>query len=390
MSQTSSSVRRWAKQARLVAHRRVSKCLALLTLGLCHSALTAALAFVAGVAVAAPALAPIAVHPLTPECGQGLVAVTWVSRDSVIVGGLDGVHRYSLTDKHCRTLVDGGTDGIERVMNVVSSGPLFYAFAFPTPQYAGDVNDGHALYQNKISGGFIFSDIALYGHTRYLLGHYSTDTSQTLPFPIVWRTSIPAHPKEHIKPEPVHFVQTAKALDAIRKSSPPHTGSLAVDGQGTLYVFTAVEPGVFRYRADGTALPPLATDLQELVIPRLADLFNLYRVDETARYRDLINKQPTVDDLVVTPDGPALVVRTVANEHVTWALWYPAEHGVRARVPLGMTRQGPFGHTRCDVREAVLVCVLGTPKNPASPELGPASLYLFHLPKLAGQGITHK
>jgi hypothetical protein len=308
----------------------------------------------------------------------------------VIVGGLDGVYRYSLASRECRTLVSSGTNGIERIMNVVSSGPLFYAFAYPTPQYAGDVSDGHAMFRSRSSNFFIISDIALYGHTRYLLGQFSTDMSQTVPFPIVWRTSIPTKPHEQLKPQPVHFVHTTAALDAIRKSSPPNTGALAVDSEGTLYVFTAVEPGVFRYRADGAALSPLGTDLRELVIPRLADLFNLYRADETARYRDLINKQPTVDDLVVTPDGPALVVRTVANNQVMWALWYPKEHGVRARIPLGMTRRGPFGHTRCDVREGVLACLLGTPKNPAVPGLGPASLFIFQLPKLSGQAATHK
>jgi hypothetical protein len=318
------------------------------------------------------------------------VAVTWVSPDTVIVAGLDGVYRYSLANRDCRTLVSGGTDGIERVMNVVSSGPLFYAFAYPTPQYAGEVNDGHAVFTSKTSNFFIISDIALFGHSRYLLGQFSADMSQTLPFPIVWRTSIPTQPHEQLKHEPVHFVHTAAALDAIRKSSPPNTGVLAVDSEGTLYVFTAVEPGIFRYRADGTALPPLGTDLRELVIPRLADLFNLYRADEKARYRDLINKQPTVDDLVVTPDGPALVVRTVKDNQVTWALWYPTEHDVRARVPLGMTRRGPFGHTRCEVREGVLACVLGTPKNPAVPDLGPASLFIFQLPKLSAQAATHK
>lgn len=339
------------------------------------------LAFIALLASAeTTALQPVSVAALPESCGHALRAVAWSSSESVLVGGQDGVSRYSTRDRSCTILV-GEESGLGNVFNVVVDGPIFYAFALPISQYAGLVADGSQLFARSNSGFFVISDIALHGRTRYLLGRYGMDTSSELPFPVVWRTTLPGKGEEPGKPQPLHFVHTAAAIDALRKSAPPFTGSLAVGPDGTLYIYTAMEPGVFRYRPDGTALPPLGTKLTMLTVARMADLFT-YRADELGRYENLINKQPTVDDLVVTPDGPALVVRSVTNKTVTWELWYPGADDLRARVQLGLRRPGPFGHLRCDARQDQLACILDQPRNAASPEIGGASLYVFHLPRI--------
>jgi hypothetical protein len=267
-------------------------------------------------------------------------------------------------------------------MNIVTDGSVFYAYAFPTPQYAGKLSDGSPLFTRTSSGHLIISDIALHGTTRYLLGYFALERETPMPFPIVWRTILPPPGQEPVPPKPVHFLHSPEAADAMRNSAPPYTGALAMGADGTLYVVTAIEPGVFAYRADGKALPPLGTDLRALTVPHLRDVVQRYRADELGRHRDLLNKQPTIDDLIITPDGPALVVRTVKGDLVSWDIWYPGTTGLRATIGLAMTRPGPFGHTRCDARGTELVCVLDQPEDPLSSELGPASLYFFHLPRL--------
>lgn len=323
-------------------------------------------------------LHPSSVQLLPAECGP-VQSLAWISPGALLVGGSRGISRYEPATMKCSSIVHDGEGGIGSVTNLVADGGRFYAFSLPSAQYAGLVSDGSALMTRTTSGHFVFSDIAIRGRDRFFLGRFGLDTKTGLPFPVVWKSTVPEKGEEPAEPVPVHFVHSKEAIDGLRRSAPPHTGSLAVGGDGTLYVFTALEPGVYRYRADGEALPVMGTKLTMLSLP-MAELF-LYRSDPTGRYRNLINKQPTVDDLLATPAGPALVVRIATATAITWELWFPGPEDVRVRIPLDLSRPGPFGHIRCDVLGLKLACLLDHPRDPESPTPGPSSLYIFDLPR---------
>ena len=142
-------------------------------------------------------------------------------------------------------------------------------------------------------------------------------------------------------------------------------GAIALDADGSLTVITSSEPGVFRYAPDGTLIQKSGESFDELVITAMREIPARFAGDIAGRYRLLLNTQPTIDDLVLTPRGPAIVVRIAEKERIRWELWWPRADG-RAAPPtrLGIEPAGPQEHLRCDARGASLACVAAKGSTP--------------------------
>jgi hypothetical protein len=84
-------------------------------------------------------------------------------------------------------------------------------------------------------------------------------------------------------------------------------------------------------------------------------------------------RQPTIDDLLDTADGLAIVVRCVEGELTWWELWFPDERATRRMIRLGLSESHRFGdHLHCDTRESRIACVFGKSTaldQPATPVL---------------------
>jgi hypothetical protein len=118
----------------------------------------------------------------------------------------------------------------------------------------------------------------------------------------------------------------------------------------------------------------------------MEELRTRFAGDVDGRYRLLLNTQPTIDDLVLTPKGPAIVVRIGENARTRWELWWPRSDG-RTIPPtrLGIDRIGPFGHLYCDVRGTALACIGSKPDRKQAGDFRIAELvphlWIFELPK---------
>lgn len=184
--------------------------------------------------------------------------------------------------------------------------------------------------------------------------------------------------------KPLHMLHSAAAAALYRFDVPPYAGAVAMEDDGTVDVITSVEPGLYRYAAGAASPKVVGGDLRELVLNDADKILKQFAADLDGRYRLLLNVRPLVDGVVVTPAGPAIVVRKADHDVISWQLWFPeASGGATQRTALAIQRNGPFGHLRCDARRARMACVGSAPSaadavDPRKSENSP-TLWLFDL-----------
>jgi hypothetical protein len=292
--------------------------------------------------------------------------LAWNSNGRLVIGTRAGILSYDPDTARFVPLVSGQKipNGIPDVVGLDSDGKSIFAFNSDYSDLVADARSG------KVTGArrepsLQIADVALRGGKLAVLG-----------FPLRLRTKVfaqlwigtPGAPWETFLP--LHPVDGA-AEEIVRYAIPPNGGAVTFANDGTVAMISPAEPGVFRYRVDGTVLPTLGRNLRELVITRLPEAIRGYRLDIGARYREILNKQPTVDDLISTADGLAIVVRRWSSTGAAWELWFPDTQGVRRRVQLQLSSPGVVaGHLHCSVQGARLACVfdrrIGADKPPVN------------------------
>lgn len=205
--------------------------------------------------------------------------------------------------------------------------------------------------------GFMIKDIALWGSGRMALLGYPRDKSGRMADPdgvAVWAGPLTPTWKDLW---PVHALRGGPAAAAAFEFSLwPLGGHLAVEADGTLDVVSPVEPGIYRYDRQGRLRGVLGADLDRLVGRDLRRAFEAFGDDSRARYREFVNRQPWIDALVATADGPALVVRRVAGDTVRWEVWWPGKRGVSRRVSLPLSARDLTAQLHCSARGETLAC----------------------------------
>lgn len=305
-------------------------------------------------------LAPLSVRKLSSAASS----VAWLDPQHVVVAGPSGVRALSLADLSSVEMisVQPVPEGLPDPLSVTTDGKSVVASnGFLRTQFAYDVANRKRIFA-RASQSFVVIDLAVCRGKVYVLGWRVGPASANNPEGIaVWQGALT--PRFETL-QPLHRIQSGPASVAIFNDSIPiYGGALAAEPDGTLDVITAAEAGVFQYTPDGALRRRIGEGLGELVMRRMHDVNFTYGGEPLARYQQVVNRQPTIDDLVVTPDGPAIVVRTVKGELVEWELWYPNEHRTSQRVKLGISRRGPFGHLSCDARKRDLVCVYQAPAS---------------------------
>jgi hypothetical protein len=171
---------------------------------------------------------------------------------------------------------------------------------------------------------------------------------------------------------PIHRVlSSADALARWRLTMHPYGGATVILPDHSVAVATSSEPGIYRYDAAGKLLEVRGTSLTSLVVdsPRLAKDFG---TDVIGRYREVLNRQPTIDDLVVTPAGLAILVRSASGNRIQWQLWRAGASDVASVQALEPQANGPIGHMKCESRGRRLACVTNFPDPAQAAEPGPA------------------
>ncbi len=331
----------------------------------------------------AQTLAPVSVRPLE---GPLVTGVAWLDGTHVLLAGAAGVRKFSLDDATSSGVIASVAlpDGIPYPLAVVSDGRTVVASnGFERTQFAWNAAKGQRLFARSSMSPLVI-DLAVSRDRLDILAWPVDGAGANNPDGVaVWRGGVNYRFNEF---KPLHRITSGPESVAIfNESLPMYGGALAVEKNGTLDVITAAEPGVFQYSPDGVLLRRVGARLGELVMHRMHDINVTYSTDTVSRYTKVINQQPTIDDLITTPEGPAIVVRLVKDNVVGWELWYPNDERLEKRVKLGISRLGPFGHLSCDAREADLACVYQAPVSASAAALpnqssAPGFLVQFKLP----------
>ena len=328
---------------------------------------------------------------LGESCGRRVMSVAWLDDGSLLLGSDKGVWVYDLMSRSARQVVKGAPipEGIGYAMRVATDGQSAIAVSPQMEQFAFRVKDGKRIFA-RASRDFYVLDAALRGDRLYVMGWPSGPSgAKNAAGGAVW--SGPAGGDfSHLLP--VHSIHSGpEAVSLFNDSVLPHGGAMAFDADGNMNVVTSAEPGVFRYAPDGRLVGILGGALSELVITRMHDVNFTFGSRPEERYRQIINAQPTVDGLVASPEGPAILVRIAQTAKIRWQLWYPGPVRTRARVSLDVERPGPFGHMACSARGRSLACVFDQPVTAAAgaaKSRDEAVLGLFDLPRLSPTGTT--
>lgn len=177
---------------------------------------------------------------------------------------------------------------------------------------------------------------------------------------------------------PIHRALSEDGLKRWRLTAHPYGGSAVALGNGAIAIVSSAEPGVYRYDRNGKLTEVLGSGIDSLVVDSVR-LVESYAQDVVGRYSQILNRQPTIDDLVATPNGLAILVRVVSGANVGWELWTVGRTEVTARQPLEPKRRGPYGHMKCDARAKRLACVANLPNADEAkvPKTAGASPRLF-------------
>jgi hypothetical protein len=323
-------------------------------------------------------LAPRSVLPLPATVGRYVNDVAWENSENLLIASDKGVMRYSLRSHAAEQVISTVPlpDGLPDPGAVSSDGISLAATShFIVGGYNVRLADRKRLMASRVH--LMPLDVAVRGQRSCVLAFdMRKDAAEA-----VWCGPVDRPWSEY---KPVH--RLSSGIRQFRWVTERFGGAIAMGEDGTLTVVTTLEPGVFHYSADGKRIETLGSSFDELVFSDFREYRKHLGPDIGARYRLFLNAQPLLEDMVLTPRGPALVVRTANPQQTRWALWWPrADKRSVPPTPLGIDRIGPFGHLRCDTRGTAMACVGSLPnkKNAADFRVSEQTPYLwiFELPK---------
>jgi hypothetical protein len=306
-------------------------------------------------------------HALPATIGKNVLDVSWSGSDTLLVATDQGVYGVAVAGGIPRELIKGVSlpDGLPQPTSLSSDGKWVSAIsAVSNGGFALRLADQKRLLaQHSIR--LIPTDVAVRGSRSCVLGYAPAPPMEAQQDVAAW---CGGSSDSWAELKPLHHLHSKHAQDLFRSAIWPFGGRIVIEADGTVDVITSVQPGVFRYGADGKLREVLGQSTDDLVLEAMKEISTKFASDMENRYRLLLNAQPIIDDLVVTPTGPAILVRVADGNKIHWELWYPLQSGgVGDRVRLGIERIGPYGHLRCDARGSDMACVGSMPpRNEAS------------------------
>lgn len=357
--------------------------------GLPRFAAVAAACFLSAAAAAAPAttiLVPYSDRRLPAAAGKYVKDVTWLREGVILIATESGVYSVGVRSGDPVAIINGtpAPDGLPEPSALSSDGKVVAAISWDSNSgFALRLADHKRLVAQR-SLKLIPMDVAISGERACYLGFMPHPPSEALKDVAAWCGG-PSDSWAELKP--LHDLRDAKAGSDFRETFAPFGGRMVMEPDGTIDVITSVQPGVFRYGAGGKLKEVRGRSVEELVFVAQREIQTRFASDLENRYRLLLNAQALIDDLVATPDGPAILVRLAKGDKVTWELWYPsAAGGVSARIRLGIERIGPYGHLRCESRVSDLACVGSLPPRAEASVARTAQAWphvlLFKLPRV--------
>jgi hypothetical protein len=302
-------------------------------------------------------------------------SVAWMDGATLLIGTQGGVRAYRIADGSSRVVVSGAAapNGIPEVENLDSDGRTLAAYNADYTDLTAALPTGKILAAHRYPVIQV-CDLAVHGGTTVVLGPKHPKLLQADRFGALWigKAGDPFDKFRLLHP------MGGAAETVFRRALFPYGGAVVIRSDETIAFITPAEPGIFQYRPDGQALPRLAPQLQELMVPRLPEAISKYAMDLKGRYEQIYNRQRSADDLVDTANGLAIVVRAAEGARVWWELWFPDASGIRRRIRLSPEQNRPTGgHLRCEARGNLIACI--TPMYAGPNTAGPPDLLMFNL-----------
>lgn len=296
----------------------------------------------------------------------GARSITWRDDRRLLIGTRGhGILEYDSVTGDTKPLVASGEipSGIPDVEKLDTDGVTVVAFNRDRTDVAFDLTKNKMVHTRRAAVMRVM-DLAVNDGKVALLGYsFAPRAGGNGP---VWIGDVGAGWDEH----QLLYDAGPKYDEYFRFAMAPHAGAVRFLDKDTVGFVLASEPGVFRYRvADGSPLPRLGNDMTDLVMPELPDLIQKYSTDVAARYSKVVNRAPTIDDLVSFRGSPAVVVRRWKTGTVYWELWF-ASAGATRKVRLDLTDSRVIGgHLRCDASSSSkLACLYGKQIQPGRPD----------------------
>jgi hypothetical protein len=201
-----------------------------------------------------------------------------------------------------------------------------------------------------------FEDIDLRGDRLAVLGLMRSDRGMSPDGAIAWTTTLGSDPP---KLEPLAWAKAGKGARPFDACGGFLVGRLRFLDDGRLLVVPGAEPGIYLYSADGRLERTwdtahfgidLRCDFDDETMVRLGG-------DAAARHRYLAGFT-TVDEILSTSAGPALVVREVAPKRTRWSLLLLPDTGVPRRIDLPIESTSPRAHLRGDAKRDRMLLIL--------------------------------
>ena len=201
-----------------------------------------------------------------------------------------------------------------------------------------------------------FNDIDVHGRELAILGLMRSDTGMSPDGAIAWIGELQ---DSAIALHPIAYSKAGKGARPFDRCSGFAVGKVRFLDDGRLILVPGAEPGIDLYSRDGrlqrtwdsVALGlDLRCDFDERTMLR-------YNSDVQARL-DYINRFDTVDEVLPTSDGPALLIRSANEGGTNWRIVLLGEDGLTQVVTVPIHSQSRRARLRGDVFGDHLLLIL--------------------------------
>ncbi|MFA6957713.1 MAG: hypothetical protein WC538_17750 [Thermoanaerobaculia bacterium] len=171
--------------------------------------------------------------------------------------------------------------------------------------------------------------------------------------------------------------------DPVNRCHYLELGALRFLSDGSLLVAPGLVPGVFLYGSNGRLIKTWETEGRGFEDRcRLSDAEHLTFVKEPLPRFEWINEHTVVDDVLILPSGPALVLRAIDGQQTKWSLLHLLPDGNVRAEPLPLSSRSTFAHVRGDVRgKTIAFVVLEYGLSPDAPPPAPPRVVLVEVAK---------
>lgn len=294
---------------------------------------------------------------------------------ALLTAGKNGVFAWDFSAPPRRIVAGSGSDGFWFSSRLAAS-PKHMIVAAPMNSLMWwDRTTNRKVSEKSFS---ILMDADVHGDRVAILGADRDEKGRFAPEgAIVWSGTLR---NGAVKFDPLILGKAGPGAKSMNQCHYLELGAIRFSRDGRLFVIPGVEPGLFEYDAGGRLLRTWATD--DLGIVDRCSLNEQQWLSMSA------NPQPrwawlaarrTVDEMVILPSGPALIVRSVAtSKGVAWDLLEFIEKQRPRTTRLPVASKSSLSHLRADVDAKGRLLVLRLEYGELNaPPAEPPALYIL-------------